>query len=244
MTGAGALSAIGNGLDNHLIGNSGANKLIGNDGNDTLDGGAGGDSMAGGTATTSYFVNARRQGGRDRRHRYGYGPKLDHLQPHRKRHDGEGRLREPDPDRPGAINGTGNAFNNVIHGNDAVNKLDGGGGDDTITGHGGNDQIDVGNGNDTVSFVSTLDGHDMISNFDGDATGGQDTVDLDALFDSLSIAAPTAPGASPSRPASVTSMSVSTSARPRRQRCSHRRHAQSGHPADAITVGQDVLVGT
>jgi hypothetical protein len=144
----------------------------------------------------------------------------------------------------GAINGTGNAFNNAIHGNDAVNKLDGGGGDDTITGHGGNDLIDVVNGNDTVRFTSVLDGHDVISNFDGDAAGG---------------------GRTPS-----TSTPCSTAwlrgARPRRARHGHARggagtfdvnvdvsalHDGSQiitvatlNTTDAITVGQDVLVGT
>ena len=144
----------------------------------------------------------------------------------------------------GAINGTGNALNNAIHGNDAVNKLDGGGGDDTITGHGGADLIDVVNGNDTVSFVSKLDGHDVISNFDGNATGGQDTVDLDGLFDSLGVAAPDR-GAlvtvGPGGGAGTFDVNVDVSA----------LHDGSQiitfatlNTADAITVGQDVLVGT
>ena len=114
----------------------------------------------------------------------------------------------------GAINGTGNALNNAIHGNDAV------------------------------SFVSKLDGHDVISNFDGNATGGQDTVDLDGLFDSLGVAAPDR-GAlvtvGPGGGAVTFDVHVDVSA----------LHDGSQiitfatlNTADAITVGQDVLVGT
>ena len=55
----------------------------------------------------------------------------------------------------------------------------GGGGYDTITG---------GAGIDVVLYQSALDGHDIIIGFDGNAAGGQDTFDLDALFDSLGVA--------------------------------------------------------
>jgi hypothetical protein len=36
-----------------------------------------------------------------------------------------------------------------------------------------------------VLYTSVLDGYDVIDNFDGNAKGGQDTLDLDVLFDSL-----------------------------------------------------------
>jgi len=145
----------------------------------------------------------------------------------------------------GAINGTGNSFNNVIHGNDAVNKLDGGGGDDTITGHGGNDLIDVGNGNDTVRFTSVLDGHDVISNFDGGLGGGQDTVDLDALFDSLSIATPDRAGRVAVIPGSGTvDVSVDVSALHDGSNVITVATLHLANPADTVTVGPDVVVGT
>ena len=51
----------------------------------------------------------------------------------------------------------------------------------------GDDQIDVSSGNDTVRYASVLDGTDVVNGFDGNASGGQDTLNLDALFDSLSI---------------------------------------------------------
>jgi Ca2+-binding RTX toxin-like protein len=96
------------------------------------------------------------------------------------------------------ISGTGNAASNVITGNGGDNVLNGGGGadtinggngSDTVTGGAGDDTIDVGSGNDTVRYTSTLDGKDVLNNFDGNASGGQDVLNLDALFDSLGIAA-------------------------------------------------------
>ena len=57
-------------------------------------------------------------------------------------------------------------------------------------GGGDDDSIDVGVGNDIVRYTSLLDGRDVIENFDGDSlAGGQDVLNLDALFDSLAIAA-------------------------------------------------------
>ena len=49
-----------------------------------------------------------------------------------------------------AINGVGNAGDNLITGNDAVNNLQGGDGNDTLIGGGGNDILNGGLGNDTL----------------------------------------------------------------------------------------------
>ena len=49
LTGAGAINATGNALDNTLIGNSAAN---------VLSGGAGDDSMIGGAGSDTYVVDA------------------------------------------------------------------------------------------------------------------------------------------------------------------------------------------
>jgi hypothetical protein len=43
-------------------------------------------------------------------------------------------------------------------------------------------------GNDTFRYSGPLDGHDLIADFDGDAAGGQDVLNLDALFDKLGVA--------------------------------------------------------
>ena len=61
---------------------------------------------------------------------------------------------------------------------------------DTITGGAGADTITVTGGNDRLLYVSTGDVLDSIIGFDNNpAGGGQDLVDLDALFDSLGVAA-------------------------------------------------------
>jgi Ca2+-binding RTX toxin-like protein len=242
LTGASALIATGNTLDNLLTGNTGANKLLGNAGNDTLNGGQGGDSMVGGADNDTYFVDSAA----DKVDETG-GTGTDTVSSaitFNLTANGtsvKGELENLTLTGTGTINGTGNSFDNIIHGNDKANKLDGGGGADTITGHGGIDQIDVVNGNDTVRFESVLDGHDVIANFDGDAAGGQDTVDLDALFDSLSIAGPDRAGRVSLTPGVGTvDVSVDVSA----------LHDGSNvitfgtlNTIDAITVGQDVLVG-
>jgi Ca2+-binding RTX toxin-like protein len=79
----------------------------------------------------------------------------------------------------------------------ATLQLLGGAGDDIILGSAGGDLIDGGDGDDVVfgnagsdtfRYSDPLDGHDIIDDFDGDAAGGQDTLNLDALFDKLGVA--------------------------------------------------------
>ncbi len=113
-------------------------------------------------------------------------------------------------------------------------------GNDTISGGGGDDLIIDGSGNDTFVVSSPLDGHDIISGFDGDAAGGQDTLNLDALFDGLGVAAVdrTARVSVADNGASV-NVSVDADG-----------NAANGfefvvatlNTADAVTVGQDVIV--
>jgi hypothetical protein len=81
---------------------------------------------------------------------------------------------------------TGGGGNDIIEGgagNDTIDSAAAGAGNDTITGGAGIDTIDVSQGNDTVKFTSKLDGNDVVNGFDADSTGGQDTIDLDVLFD-------------------------------------------------------------
>ena len=79
----------------------------------------------------------------------------------------------------------------------ATLQLLGGAGDDIILGSAGDDLIDGGAGDDVVfgnagsdtfRYSDPLDGHDLIADFDGDAAGGQDVLNLDALFDKLGVA--------------------------------------------------------
>ena len=90
----------------------------------------------------------------------------------------------------GADNDTllGGGNNDLLLGGSGNDSLGGGAGNDTVFGEAGNDTIAVGLGNDTIAYSSVLDGHDLVSKFDGNPAGGQDTVDLDVLFDGLGLA--------------------------------------------------------
>ena len=61
-------------------------------------------------------------------------------------------------------------------------------GDDLIGGGAGDDVVFGNAGSDTFRYSDPLDGHDLIAGFDGDAAGGQDVLNLDALFDKLGVA--------------------------------------------------------
>jgi Ca2+-binding RTX toxin-like protein len=134
----------------------------------------------------------------------------------------------------------GSVGNDAIDGGAGDDVLLGGDGNDTISGGGGDDLIIDGSGNNTFVVSSPLDGHDIISGFDGDAAGGQDTLNLDALFDGLGVAAAdrTARVSVADNGASV-NVSVDADG-----------NAANGfefvvatlNTADAVTVGSDVIV--
>ena len=73
----------------------------------------------------------------------------------------------------------GGAGDDIILGSAGDDLIDGGAGDDVVFGSGGSD---------TFRYSDPLDGHDIIADFDGDAVGGQDVLNLDALFDKLGVA--------------------------------------------------------
>ena len=172
LTGATALNATGNTLANDLIGNTGVNKLIGNGGDDTLDGGAGGDSMAGGAGYDTYLVDnmadkVDETGGT------GTDTVLSSITFNLTANGAtvKGDFENLTLTGTGAITGTGNAFNNVIHGNDAVSKLDRQRATHTITGHGGNDTDRRRERQRHRALHLRPRRPDVISNFDGDAAG-------------------------------------------------------------------------
>ena len=123
LTGTAALSGTGNELDNVIIGNSGANVLTGLGGDDTLNGGAGADQMFGGTGNDTYVVD-------------NVGDVVDETGG-----DGTdtvlssisfsladavhamGSIENLTLTGTGAINGTGNALDNVLTGNSGNNVL-------------------------------------------------------------------------------------------------------------------------
>jgi Ca2+-binding RTX toxin-like protein len=132
--GSSALQATGNDLNNTLTGNEGAN---------TLNGGKGRDTMAGGAGDDHYFVDNiydvvtetvlnTKGGGIDTvessvTYSLAARANVDHLV----------------LTGGNAINGTGNALNNEITGNDFANRLDGGAGNDRLVGNDGKDTGDI-----------------------------------------------------------------------------------------------------
>jgi Ca2+-binding RTX toxin-like protein len=136
---------------------------------------------------------------------------------------------------------TGGGTNDILRGGDGTDLLGGSVGDDTVTGGAGNDTIAVGLGNDTLVYASVLDGHDFVSKFDGNPLGGQDTLDLDLLFDSLGVlAADRAARVSITDKGATVDVAVDTDGN-----ATFDLIVATLGTADVITVGvgQDVIVG-
>jgi len=161
FSGSSGLAGTGNTLDNVLTGNSGANTLTGLAGNDTLNGGTGNDTMVGGTGDDIYHVNVATDVVTE--------------------NAGEGtdtvnssatltlaaNVENLTLTGSSAINGTGQALNNVLTGNTGVNTLSGLAGNDTLEGKAGNDALTGGDGADIYRF-SAGDGSDTINNVAAD----------------------------------------------------------------------------
>jgi Ca2+-binding RTX toxin-like protein len=130
-------------------------------------------------------------------------------------------------------------------------QLLGGAGDDIILGSGGDDSIDGGAGDDVVfgnagsdtfRYSGPLDGHDLIADFDGDPAGGQDVLNLDALFDALGVAeADRAGRVSLTDSGSVVDVAIDADGNVAN---GFELKAVTLITADAVTVGTDVLLGS
>ncbi|WP_408588239.1 beta strand repeat-containing protein [Novosphingobium sp.] len=146
LTGIDTLDGTGNALDNALTGNAAANVLVGLGGNDTFDGKGGGDKLEGGLGDDTYVlagsgdtvIEAAGEGTDTIVAGFSItlGDNIENL-----------TLSGAD-----AINGTGNALDNVLTGNAAANMLTGGAGNDTyFVDNIGDQTIELaGEGNDTV----------------------------------------------------------------------------------------------
>ena len=143
----------GGGEQDILLGADGNDKLNGGDGNDLLAGWTGNDTMVGGKGDDVFVVvdgidavTELAGEGHDtvssQAANYILAPNVEELML-----------------STGAVNGTGNALDNVMYGNGADNKLDGGAGndyikgragDDTLIGNIGHDRLEGEAGNDTL----------------------------------------------------------------------------------------------
>jgi Ca2+-binding RTX toxin-like protein len=151
LTGSSAINGTGNALDNIIIGNSANNILTGNDGNDTLDGGAGNDTMVGGLGNDTYIVNSVSDVTTE-----AANAGIDHVKSS-VTYTTATNVENLTLTGTSAINGTGNALDNVIIGNSGNNTLTGNDGNDTLDGGAGNDTMVGGLGNDTFVVDSLSD---------------------------------------------------------------------------------------
>ncbi|GAB5606513.1 hypothetical protein TK5_25940 [Sideroxyarcus sp. TK5] len=145
LTGTAAINGTGNILNNIILGNTGNNTLVGLEGNDTLNGGAGADTMLGGLNDDTYVVD---NAGDIVIENLGEG--IDNVQ------SGISYTLTDNVENltltgTASINGTGNALDNVIVGNNGNNVLSGLDGNDSLTGNSGNDTLNGGTGADVMA---------------------------------------------------------------------------------------------
>ena len=172
LVGTSAINGTGNALNNILTGNGAANTLIGGGGNDTLDGGAGFDALIGGLGNDIYVVGdandlvmeASNEGTDTVQSSVSYtlSSNVENLV----------------LTGSNAVNGIGNALNNVLTGNSAVNILTGGTGNDTYVVSSGDSIIENTNeGTDTIqsdvswTLGANLENLTMLGNTWIDGTG-------------------------------------------------------------------------
>lgn len=142
LTGTSAINATGNTMDNTLLGNSAINTLTGGAGNDTLNGAAGADKLFGGLGDDTYIVDNT---GDTITEVVSEG--MDSVQSS-VTYTLATNVENLTLTGTTAINGTGNASNNILMGNSAINTLAGGAGNDLLNGGAGADKMSGGTGDD------------------------------------------------------------------------------------------------
>ncbi len=177
----------GAGNDN-LFGGSGNDTLRGGSGNDVLNGGTGIDNLDGGDGNDTYIVDNVLDVAAEQ-----FGDTLGGIDTVQASvsYTLSTNLENLTLTGVGAINGTGNAKNNVINGNSGNNVLSGLDGNDTINGGAGNDTLIGGAGNDTLIGGAGNDtliggaGNDILNgtNFSLAGNGERDFLRSDSLLD-------------------------------------------------------------
>lgn len=178
--GAGNDTLNGDAGDDDLVGGDGNDSLSGGDGDDFIQGGAGNDILTGGAGNDTYILNRGNLGDEnDKIFETANGGTHDRLLSNLHDTTLGANIEDLDLDSPNAsltaepvtaVNGTGNALDNIINGNEIDNTLKGLAGNDTLDGGFGNDILDGGVGNDT--YIIEDDGDTVIEL----ANGGTDTV--------------------------------------------------------------------
>jgi len=169
--GAGNDTLSGGAGNDTLLGEAGNDAIGGGDGNDLLDGGTGQDQLAGGAGDDIYVVDdagdtvAEQANG-------GYDIVRSSVT-----HTLSAEVERLELTGSAAIDGTGNALDNVLMGNGGDNQLDGGDGNDTLFGDSGSDTLIGGAGDDQLDGGY---GNDVLRGGRGD-----DTYFVDATDDAI-----------------------------------------------------------
>ncbi len=183
LTGGGAINGTGNGKNNSINGNPAAN---------VIDGSGGADTMNAGDGSDTYFVDNLGDIAEESFDDPAGGVDIVHSTV---THSLRFGIENLNLTGGGAIDGTGNALNNIIDGTAAVNRMDGGSGNDTLLGFGGNDTLTGGVGRDILNGGTGFDtfrytaigestvgaNHDTIAGFNGVGAAAQDRVNINAI---------------------------------------------------------------
>ncbi|AFY45493.1 calcium-binding protein [Nostoc sp. PCC 7107] len=160
LTGTAAINGTGNAANNIITGNSGNNILSAGAGNDRLNGGSGIDTLSGGLGNDTYIVDTRTDTIIENA-----GAGVDTVSSSVTFSLAAlANIENLTLTGTAAINGTGNAANNIITGNSGNNILSAGAGNDRLVGGAGIDTLSGGLGVDRFDYRQLTDS--LLNKFD------------------------------------------------------------------------------